>query len=1070
MFVQNTSSVPQPILDLFQQDSLHAIDMEIQELRRDQLHQSKKSRKDLTLQCLLVMAEYKLEDDEKINDVALEMLDEASRLPQCRSLAIAVLRLLPTSGMDWMQNNPYRAKFVALLDSQFANEWYKDKKVDVNAQAHEKLTQLTKIAKETEQNLEAALKSLTSIERAQSQRQKLMAVINGRVGKSIVRPFLPVQIDSLLADLFGRVETYLRERSGSDVVDAKEKLEIEIDEFVSETMGFGTLYSQWFADYVGNRLSKLVKEDFAGNKAAQPSRIAIGERDKKYPLHLENQSINLSFIVRNEGSGYAYEAKLIVACEEDLELTIGDIEIGRMAPGTSQIVRIPAVVKRTNTQANLLVEVKWRNFSETCSILRDLTLHGQRTDIDWSLWTQADPYSLEPVSTDQELVGRKDVLNRLLATIKGQSVGSSIIQGQKRVGKTSIAKAIQSRIQQDGYVTVYLESGDYVEPNPQKTIRNLGEKLSARIRGADKRLAHLQIPAFDESFSPFASFLDEVINVMPDRRILLILDEFDELPLELYARGAVGNAFFLSLRSISSRQSVGFLAVGGEKMAHVLDAQGQHLNKWVSVSVDYFTRETDWSDYCELVQRPVAGVLEYTDDSMRHLHELTAGNPFFTKLICQYVFRNALERRDCYITSTEVDQGVEATILEAKQNTFQHFWEDGIFEAGERATNKSIQRRKVLIAVSDVLSRTSPAPKSEVTIQPLARDVESIDSQLQEFVARKILLNPTAATFNFKVHLFQKWLVGQGVHEMIAGFADIDSLLSEREKQEKIKVQSGEIVELVQSWGVYKGQVLTEDNVRVWLSHFNGIEEQRLMFELLKHLKFYSDGFVRKKMLELHDIVRRGLGRYIERGQLKRSDILVSYLDGAAKSGAHYARLYADEAKIYVENMVEKSKLPQTLQQRLDVKALVFIDDFVGTGESLSEYLLEQADLLKSEISKRKLRVVVAAIVAFKDGWQKVEQTVERLSLPIETHYFEMLDETAKCFSETSQVFSDPQQRESARKIALQWGKQLEKSIPLGYGGLELLVAFERGCPNNSLPILWSESSNPKWVPLFRRN
>ena len=87
----------------------------------------------------------------------------------------------------------------------------------------------------------------------------------------------------------------------------------------------------------------------------------------------------------------------------------------------------------------------------------------------------------------------------------------------------------------------------------------------------------------------------------------------------------------------------------------------------------------------------------------------------------------------------------------------------------------------------------------------------------------------------------------------------------------------------------------------------------------------------------------------------------------------------------------------------------------------------------------------------------------------VHTHRCELLDETAQYFSDKSSVFTDISQRELAKQVALRVGKELVKKFPLGYGDIEMAVVFERGCPNNSLPILWAESTNPKWTPLFKR-
>ncbi len=54
-----------------------------------------------------------------------------------------------------------------------------------------------------------------------------------------------------------------------------------------------------------------------------------------------------------------------------------------------------------------------------------------------------------------------------------------------------------------------------------------------------------------------------------------------------------------------------------------------------------------------------------------------------------------------------------------------------------------------------------------------------------------------------------------------------------------------------------------------------------------------------------------------------------------------------------------------------------------------------------------------------------------------------------------------------AMEIAKEKGAISEPRLPLGYGGTELAVVFERGCPNNSVPILWGEATTPKWMALF---
>ncbi|MCB0190759.1 MAG: hypothetical protein KDJ65_02345 [Anaerolineae bacterium] len=409
--------------------------------------------------------------------------------------------------------------------------------------------------------------------------------------------------------------------------------------------------------------------------------------------------------------------------------------------------------------------------------------------------------------------------------------------------------------------------------------------------------------------------------------------------------------------------------------------------------------------------------------------------------------------------------------MEVSANTFQHFWEDGIVESGDLATEKSIRRRKILIATSDTLVSNPPATGKKIAESSLIRDVTAPESDLREFASRKVLTYKSQNdSYNFKVRLFHSWLKDRGIHELIATFSDLNTALRTRQQEEAQRVQATEVVDLVERFGTYKGQSITEDKVRAWLHQFGTPKNQRVMFKILQNLRFYSNGVIREKMKEVDNIVRRGMTRHLERGKLKRSDIAVSYLDKPGKSGAHFARLYADEASIYVNNVIEQAKLSEFLTQNPDIQALVFVDDFVGTGNSAVEYLQVIDQEFGSVIKERKTKVVFVAVVSYMNGWKYIQETVKKLGIPVIIHTCEMLDDTYKCFGESSIVFGDPDERDFAREIARTQGKSLEKKWPLGYGDLELAIVFEHGCPNNSLPILWAESTGQKrWRPLFKR-
>ena len=72
--------------------------------------------------------------------------------------------------------------------------------------------------------------------------------------------------------------------------------------------------------------------------------------------------------------------------------------------------------------------MKWTTYDGTeQSLAEEFELPGQVRHIDWeSLETEEpEPYSLEPVDSEEDLVGRDQVLHDLMRRTKAQSVSSS---------------------------------------------------------------------------------------------------------------------------------------------------------------------------------------------------------------------------------------------------------------------------------------------------------------------------------------------------------------------------------------------------------------------------------------------------------------------------------------------------------------------------------------------------------------------------------------------------------------------------------------------------------------------
>ena len=88
-------------------------------------------------------------------------------------------------------------------------------------------------------------------------------------------------------------------------------------------------------------------------------------------------------------------------------------------------------------------------------------------------------------------------------------------------------------------------------------------------------------------------------------------------------------------------------------MQQIINLQGDRLNKFRPVEVDYFARSSNWSDFVELIRRPVQDWLTIRDGALKELFTSSAGNPYFAKLLASQLFSDMVENR--YSDASEVD-------------------------------------------------------------------------------------------------------------------------------------------------------------------------------------------------------------------------------------------------------------------------------------------------------------------------------------------------------------------------------------------------------------------------------
>lgn len=149
-----------------------------------------------------------------------------------------------------------------------------------------------------------------------------------------------------------------------------------------------------------------------------------------------------------------------------------------------------------------------------------------------------------------------------------------------------------------------------------------------------------------------------------------------------------------------------------------------------------------------------------------------------------------------------------------------------------------------------------------------------------------------------------------------------------------------------------------------------------------------------------------------------------------------------------------------------DIKRYVFIDDFCGSGTQAKEYSKEIVEEIKELSPKAEVHYLV--LFSTEAGLQDISKH----TMFDDVSCVFSLDDSYKCFGPESRTFANQtnKDRDTARDIAKHYGRKLWRPCPLGYKDGQFLIGFFHNTPDNTLPIIWHESTDGHpWQPILKR-
>ena len=192
-----------------------------------------------------------------------------------------------------------------------------------------------------------------------------------------------------------------------------------------------------------------------------------------------------------------------------------------------------------------------------------------------------------------------------------------------------------------------------------------------------------------------------------------------------------------------------------------------------------------------------------------------------------------------------------------------------------------------------------------------------------------------------------------------------------------------------------------------------------------------------------------------------------------SESGTHLLYYFRQEnglpRRLFINGHEVFDRTGGTATPRLkepDIRHYVFIDDFCGSGTQATRYSAS----LVADIKRLNPETHVSYYVLFSTA-RGIERVKAGTAFDDVACVCE-LDETFRCFSETSRYFRNTVEaidKEFAEAMCRNYGADLLPGHELGYDDGQLLIGFFHNVPDNTLPVIWKRQSEPiPWVPRFQ--
>ena len=289
------------------------------------------------------------------------------------------------------------------------------------------------------------------------------------------------------------------------------------------------------------------------------------------------------------------------------------------------------------------------------------------------------PYKAGPPVAGDNFYGRIKLLKLVRKDLNLSKV--VLLQGQRRIGKTSFLKQLASSLMQQEElvynVPIILDIQRYIQMSLPQFQLSLAEKIvkqlqlqgliatsvnkeySALFKANNVGLNVLELSKFEVKPNYFLDFfLPEIYDLLGHRSLIILVDEFDNFNSENSSQSMQALVPFLC-QMVSGEERIKWVFALGKQIGKLPIQYDPIISSGTQRRISFLGKlETR-----QLLERPAKGILSYEPGAIDRIYKLTNGQPHLTQALGSEVFQyNIIEKNRNIVTSADVDKIIPSVL------------------------------------------------------------------------------------------------------------------------------------------------------------------------------------------------------------------------------------------------------------------------------------------------------------------------------------------------------------------------------------------------------------------------